>query len=197
MKNNMIKYLASAALAVGIVGTVQAIPITGSIGFTGTYTSDATTPGDLTTALHMTIAPGAVSVTPGSGTGSFLTAGGVPLGFASPVGVNADLLTPMIGQLWSVKVGAITYTFTVTSESESLKTAAQINLIGNGTISDGVPADATSGTWQLGFGVSGTPPLASFTFQSTSAAGVPDGGTTAMLLGAALSGLAMLRRKLA
>jgi len=46
----------------------------------------------------------------------------------------------------------------------------------------------------LGFGVSGE----SFTFQTTSAANnVPDGGMTVLLLGAALSGLALIRRKLA
>ena len=194
MKNNIIKYLAVAALTVGLVGTVHATAITGSIGFTGTYTANATTAGNLTTATLITIAPGAISVTPGSPTGSFVGAG-APVGFASPIHINPA--TPIIGQLWSVTVGLTTYTMTVTSETETLDTAAQVNLVGAGTISDGVPADATSGTWQLGFGVSGTPPLASFTFQSTSAANVPDGGTTAMLLGAALSGLALLRRKLA
>ena len=194
MKNNIIKYLAAAGLAVGIVGTVQAIPIVGSVGFNGSFTQDGTQ-GDLTTATHMTIINPVV--TPGTPTFDFIGAG-APVTFASPIGVNGSLL-PMIGQLWSVTVGIKTYTMTVSTEAETLDTAIQLNLAGTGVMHDlsGAKSD-TAGVWQIGFGVSGTPPVASFTWQSTaSASSVPDGGTTVMLLGAALSGLAMLRRKLA
>jgi hypothetical protein len=98
-------------------------------------------------------------------------------------------------QLWSATKGLVTYSLVVTSETQTFQSAIQLNLAGNGTLRDGIAADNTPGTWQISFGQSGD----SLTFQSTSASssGVPDGGTTAMLLGAALSGLALLRRKLA
>ena len=193
MKNNFIKYLTAAALAIGIVGTVQAIPITGSVGFNGSFTQDGTA-GNLMTATHLTIINPVV--TPGTPTMDFIGAG-APVSFASPIGVNGSLL-PMIGQLWSVTVGLKTYTMTVSTEAETQDTAIQLGLAGTGIMHDlsGALSD-TAGVWQVGFGVSGTPPTASFTWQSTSSASVPDGGTTVMLLGAALSGLALLRRKLA
>jgi hypothetical protein len=81
------------------------------------------------------------------------------------------------------------------TEIQGATSAVQLELTGTGMFSiiGGNPNDNTLGTWQLGFGESG----ASFTFQSTAATGVPDGGMTVMLLGAALSGLALIRRKLA
>jgi len=193
----MIEYLAATALAVAWIGTVQAIPIVGSLGFTGTYSQNGGTTGDLSTANNFAIGP-TIAVDATTTTGAFVGAG-APLSYASPIGVNGH--GPPIGQLWSVTVGSIVYTMTVSTESQTFTSAAQLNLAGTGTISDGNPADNTPGTWQLGFGVSGTPPNVSFTWQSTSAntnsGAVPDGGNTLLLLGAVLSGIALLRWKLA
>src|ERR1019366_6553325 len=131
MKNNFIKYLTAATLAVGIVGTVQAISITGSVGFNGSFTQDGTQ-GDLTTATHLTIINPVV--TPGTATFDFSGAG-APVTFATPIGVNGSLL-PMIGQLWSVTVGPKTFTMTVSTEAETLDTAIQLNLAGTGIMHD-------------------------------------------------------------
>lgn len=98
--------------------------------------------------------------------------------------------------LWSVLVGSTTYTFTSTSESQNLTSKTGLHLLGTGIISDGTVADNTTGTWQLGFGVLGD----SFQWQSTAApdaANVPDGGSTAMLLGSAICGLCVFKKKLA
>jgi hypothetical protein len=163
----------------------QAVPINGSIGFTGTYTQNGGTFGNLTTATSFTINTVSVATT----LGAFVGAGSPT--FASPIAVNpANNLLPNV-QLWSVLVGSTTYRLLVTTETESLDTPAQLNLIGAGMITDGNSADNTYGAWQLGFGVSGS----SFTWQSTSAA-VPDGGATLMLLGLALSGVALLKKKI-
>ena len=193
MKNNIIKYLASAALAVGMVSAVQATPINGSIGFTGIYSQNGGTIGNLASATSMTIIntvahPIIVNVATGD-----LTGAGAPITYATPIGVNGNAPSLIGLQLWSATKGLITYSLLVTSETQSFTSGTQLNLTGTGTIRDGTAADNTAGTWQIGFGVSGE----SFTWQSTSATSVPDGGTTAMLLGAALSGLALLRRKLA
>src|SRR5262249_50549377 len=119
-----------------------------------------------------------------------------PFSFASSIGVNGNPPSLITHTLWTATVGALTYSFTVTTESQTLTSGAQLNLAGVGVMHDGTPADDTPGDWQLGFGRSG----ASFTWQSTSGTTnrtVPDGGTTVVLLGAAFLGLGLIRRKLA
>jgi hypothetical protein len=185
MKNTF-KLLVATAMAVGLAATVQAVPISGSIGFTGAFSQTGGTIGDLATATSFSITSASINSALGDLAGATLNS------FASPIGVNGN--PPVIGQLWSVDVGGTTYTFNVTSETQTLTSTTQINLAGNGTMSNGINDD-TAGTWQLGFGVSGQGAIASFTWQSTSATNVPDGGMTVMLLGAALSGLGLIRKK--
>ena len=189
----MIKYLACAAVALGLAATVQAAQINGSVGFSGTYTQGDGTAGDLTTSTMLFVTSHNIITTSGD------LSGGTIVSFPGLIFANSGIAanSPNFGStgtsMFALLVGSTTYAFNITSEAETLSSAKQINLTGNGTFSDGNPLDNTSGTWQLGFGVSG----ASFTFQSTAATGVPDGGMTVMLLGAALSGLALIRRKLA
>ena len=190
MKRNILKSLVCAVVALGLAASVQATPIDGSIGFAGTYIQTGGTIGDLTTANHMTLGSLLILTTTGD-----LTGAGAPFSFASSIGVNGNAPSLVTHTLWTATVGALTYSFTVDSEAQTLTSAAQLNLAGVGTMHDGTPGDDTSGVWQMGFGVSG----ASFTWQSTSATttAVPDGGTTVVLLGTALSGLGLIRRKLA
>jgi hypothetical protein len=112
--------------------------------------------------------------------------------FYSPINVNPA--NNLLGQtVWTVVIGTTTYTLDVNSESQTFTSNLQLDLAGSGTFGDGNENDNTAGTWQLQFGVTGD----SFTWNATSATNVPDGGTTVMLLGAALSGLALVKRKLA
>jgi VPDSG-CTERM motif len=185
MKNKLMTMAGAVAALVGFSPVVQATPIAGSIGFTGTFIQNGGTPGDLTTATSMTIDSTAIGTTTGSFAGASLVS------FASPIAVN-----PAVGltALWSVLVGSITYTFTSTSEAQNLTTATALHLTGDGVITDGNAADATPGTWQLGFGKSGD----SFQWQSTAATDtgkVPDSGSTAVLLGAGLCGLCLFGKK--
>ena len=181
----MIKTLGLTLAAAGLMTiTAQAIPIVGSIGFTGTYAQNGGTIGNLATAVDMSIA----TVNVGSTSGDFVGAGG-PLWFATPIGVNGN--GPAVATLWSVTVGAQTYTFSVSSMTQTFTSGSQLNLAGTGTMSDGVgPKDDTAGTFQLGFGNSGT----AFEWQSTSSANVPDGGASLILLGMGLMGLVAVRR---
>jgi len=191
MKRSILKSLACAALALGLTASAYAAQINGSIGFTGTFIQTGGTIGLLNTADHMTL--GSLQIA--SSTGD-LTGAGAPFSFASSIGVNGNAPSLVGHTLWTATVGAITYSFTVSTESQIFTSPSQLNLLGVGVMHDGTPADDTAGEWQLGFGRSG----ASFTWQSTSAATpttVPDGGTTVVLLGAALSGLGLVRRKLA
>lgn len=176
----------AVAALVGYGSVAQATTITGSIGFTGTYTQNGGTKGNLTTATSMTIN----SIGVGTTSGSFV--GATNPVFATTISVNPAV---GLGRLWTVMVGAITYTFDSTSETEDLKTPTGLHLVGTGNMADGTPADTVTGTWQLGFGVSGD----SFQWQSTAAPnapGVPDGGSTAMLFGASLCGLGLFKKKL-
>ena len=197
MKNKIIKYVACAALVVGLAATAQAAQINGSVGFTGSFTANGT-PGDLSTASYVNI-----TINPSGTTGTGDLLGAVPTSFLSHILVNNVGVTfPASGldglnstALWFVSGGvAGPYGFYVSTETQVLKTANTLVLQGLGTMYDSNPGnDPTTGQWQLSFGESG----ASFRFESTTSTLVPDGGMTVLLLGAALSGLALIRRKLA
>ena len=185
MKSSLLKFVTGTALALGIAATSQATLINGSAGFAGTFTSNGSG-GNLTTATVLSV-PSAVLLSAqndfsGSALGSF----------ASTFHVNPA--TPILGVLFTLTKGLTTYTFTVNTETQTADSANTISLSGTGTVSDGNSADNTSGNWQINFGATD----AAFTFQSTAGtATVPDGGSTLMLIGAGLSGLGLLRRKLA
>jgi hypothetical protein len=190
MKNKLMMMAGAVAALMSCSSVVQATPIAGSIGFTGTFIQNGGSLGNLTTATSMSISSAAVGTTTGNFVGASL------ISFASPIAVNPSA---GLSTLWTVLVGSITYTFAATSESQNLTTPTSLHLLGAGIITDGNAADATTGTWQLGFGRSGD----SFEWQSTSAADVasntvptvPDGGSTVTLLGAGLCGLCLLRKK--
>jgi VPDSG-CTERM motif len=185
-KNKWLKVAGSAAAVLAVAASVHADPIVGSVGFTGTYTQNGGSQGDLATATSFTID----SVSIENPTGVF-TGASDPT-FYSPITVNPanNLLDE---SLWTVQIGGVTYSLLVGSETETFVSGVQLDLSGTGTFENTTAADDTAGTWQLQFGVSG----ASFTWDATSATNVPDGGTTVILLGAALSGLALVKRKLA
>jgi hypothetical protein len=185
-KNKWLKIAGSAAAVLAIAASVQADPINGSIGFTGVYTQNGGTAGQLNTASSFTID----SVSIEDPTGIF-TGASDPT-FFSPINVNPA--NNLLGeQLWTVVIGGVTYALNVGSESQTFTSSSQLDLAGTGMFTDGTIADNTLGTWQLQFGETGD----SFTWNATSATNVPDGGTTVMLLGVALSGLALVKRKLA
>ena len=186
MKNKLTILAGAVAALVSFGSVVQATPIVGSIGFTGTYTQVGGTAGNLASATSMTIN---LPVGIQNPTGAFVGAN-TPT-FLSPIGVNANVGT-LVGQtLWTVIVGGVNYSLLVTTASQPFTSGTQLNLSGAGTIKDGIAADDTAGTWQLGFGVSGQ----SFTWQATTANNVPDGGMTVLLLGAALTGLFLVRKQ--
>lgn len=98
--------------------------------------------------------------------------------------------TPTPG-LWSV--GG--FTFDLASSTVVLQNSNFLLITGTGTIS-GNGFDATPGTWSF----TSQTPMANgvFSFSAGSGSqGVPDGGTTVALLGFALAGIEVIRRKLA
>lgn len=183
-----IKFLKLAGVVVAIAGTCmvgQANPINGSIAFSGNPVFNSTPISGATafTALNN------VYVNPGQQTGdyssipNFSTTTFTPFTFSPPAG--------SVVPLWVVTVGVITYSFEATSMISSFDSVLNIWNIGGSGIASITGYDNTVGTWNLAAGNQG----GSFFFGSATT--VPDGGMTVMLLGTALSGLALLRRKLA
>ena len=98
----------------------------------------------------------------------------------------------------SVLVGTDTFTFTPSTESDLAATSNSTGITGLGTITDITSGDSVAGAYTFTFNKATIGGTTKFSFSVTDvAASVPDGGTTVMLLGAALSGIALIRRKLA
>jgi hypothetical protein len=182
--NNMIKTLGVVAVALVLGQSIQATTINGNVGFTGRVTYDT---GSAGTATEVTswIDPAV------NGTfGAFTTlAYGTAVSF-NPAYWHFATVAP-INNFWSV--GG--FTFELLSSSITAQGTGFVVVNGTGIVT-GNGYTATSMTWSF---TSQDPPTTanpdSWTF-SVSANSVPDGGATVMLLGLALSGVALLRKKL-
>lgn len=180
---NILKVVAVAAVAVAITQSVQAVPITGNIGFSGAVQLNSTTVTTATEALSW--ANTVVNATSGSFTS---VANGSSVALASPWFFNS----PALNGFWAV--GG--FTFNLTSSAIYSQDALFLNVVLAGTVTSTNPsfsATAFSGTFQVANPSANG--LTTFT-ERLSFNSVPDGGTTVLLLGSALSGLALLRRKL-
>jgi hypothetical protein len=159
---------------------VQATPINGNITFFGTVTLNTGNVNNATavTAWHGLGGAGLPFVASADGDFSGLT--GMGTTFHAPWSFNSG---PVLG-LWTV--GGFTFDLIASSKTGSLV------VDGTGTVS-GNGFDATAGVWH--FTTQG--PKAQGVFSFSAATGVvPDGGSAAALLGLALTGLEVLRRRL-
>lgn len=168
---------------------VQAIPIEGSIGFAGSYIPNTTPLGESTMSVAFPV--GGQQVFTGSGDYSGLN--GTLVAFT---GFTFNPPTASVTPLWSFTVLDKTASFDVTSMVSAYDAVNNNwNISGAGTAYM-TSKDATAGRWNLTLSQTGD----SFTFASTAATTpnntVPDGGTTAMLMGLTLSGLGFAKRYL-
>lgn len=183
--------IAVVAASLGWAVTVHATPISGFIEFSGGV---ATLNGSLGSATAFTDISG---VTVSYATGDYTTLLGSSASFAPPPNWSfagfALSPSPLVN-LWSVSSGGSTYTFQAISIDplQSSQNSNFLNLFGYGyAYIDGNVATKTLGTWTItDTALTGT----KFTFGATTM--VPDGGTTAMLLGGALFLVVILRRRL-
>jgi uncharacterized membrane protein len=191
---NILKIAAVAAVAAVITTTVQATPITGVIGFAGTATLDQGVASSSTEVLSW----GNNSIGLHTGTFSTLT----PLAsvaLASPWFFNSGAKN----NFWVVTDATGTYTFNLSSSSVfstgSNGATTSISIFLSGTVVSSVLGlDPTAFTGSMTIqdpSVNNGNQTFSYT-ESISFNSVPDGGTTVLLLGSALSGLALIRRKL-
>ena len=181
--------LVLAATFSAVPTTAMAIPITGSIGFTGTIADVGNwqTVNSITFLSAETECPGATC------TGTY---GGVldatPVTFASPFNFGGAL---PINNLWSFGPGgfafdllAITMPITRVGTTDS----GGLIIIGTGTLR-ATGFDPTPGTFS--FSANSTQTEFRFGATNEAVAQVPDGGSTLGLLGLGLLGLSSIRRR--
>jgi hypothetical protein len=194
MKNKMKMMAVAVAALTAATASVQAIQVAGTVTFAGTVTLNS----------GGTVA-GATSVTAWGGPG------GTPVVFSSSGNLTAPFLTPVAFTApWTFGSGKVAlwsytgsngdlYTFNLISSTPAIIGGSPLTLTstGIGTIvaTGPVPFDPTPGTWAFSTQdpSAGTPPTFSF---SAATGSIPDGGMTVMLLGAALSGLCLIKRKM-
>ncbi len=186
--NKTLLSTASILLLALTLGTASAAPINGAITFSGGAVLDNASINTATSVVSW------VDPLVSSRDGDFI-------GLVD-VGEDVALVAP-----WTFTSGAVNnfwsvggFSFDLTSSSIFLKTAN--NLIVNGTgFIDGNGFTSTAGSWSLS---SQAPPAGQiingvttqvFSFSAAAATSVPDGGTTAVLLGASLIGLGILSRR--
>jgi len=185
MKSKLARFVIVVGAVTSLSLSAQATPITGTVDLGGLATADS---GNFELASYFTF----TGVTVGYATGTYAPTVGTgvsmselfinPLSYASP--------------LWQFTYGGSTYNFTLSSASVAYESSTQISLSGSGTLEVG--SDSAPGTWTFSTSNTGGPDVTSFIFQSSNTAtGVPDGGTTVLLLGAALAALGLLQRRLA
>lgn len=164
----------------------QAAMITGNINFAGgaKYDTDS-----LATATRVNTFKSVVVVAEDGDFASFVNDGDV-VTMAIPYIFTPSTPTP---GLWSV--GG--FTFDLSSSTVVLQNSTFLAISGTGTLS-GNGFEPTPGTWTF---TSQTPAtkrgLFSFSAGTAAVPGVPEGGTTVALLGFALAGIEVIRRKLA
>jgi hypothetical protein len=186
---NITKIIAVAAVAVAISQSAKATAISGTIGFSGAAQLNGNSVTDSSEVLSW--GNNNVTITSGAFTG---VSGGVTFGTVPWLFTSAE------SGFWSV--GG--FTFNLTS---STVTSPVFNPISGyysltiylaGTVVSSNPsysATAFAGTISIQDPSANNNGLFNYS-ESMSFSSVPDGGTTALLLGSALSGLALIRRKL-
>jgi hypothetical protein len=182
MKNKIMTLVGIAAVSVALTQTTRAVPITGNLGLTGAVQLNSTSVQTATEALgwNNTVVNGK--------DGAFSTIlNGTAVAMASPWFLNSGALN----NFWMV--GG--FTFNLASSHIVSQDSLFLNIVLAGTVvGNGFDATAFTGTFQVA-----NPPangISTFTERFSFTNAVPDGGTTVLLLGSALLGMALIKRRL-
>jgi hypothetical protein len=184
MKKGILTLLAMAVVG-ATVFTARAIPVTGGISFTGSATIDSSSLSNATAFTGISAV-----VLGGSQTGSYASVDPGTVTTWTPFTFSVSSVTP----LWTFTVGSIVYSFDATTVTVVTQDSMFLNIVGEG-LARITGMDDTVGTWSI----TATGGTSTFIFGAESVTppespGVPDSGVTAILLGMALSGLALLRK---
>jgi len=185
---NFFKIVFAVVVAVTLGRNAQAVPITGGIIFDGTATLNSN---NIATAT-MVKSWGTNNVKSVSGT--FLTFGSINLNDIVKLAPNWSFDSGALGKFW--QVGG--FTFNLADSSAISLVSGLLTIVLNGSVSgNGFDVTPFSGTVMI-HGIPGTATVTfsdNFSFNPVTGT-VPDGAMTVLLLGAALSGLALAKRKL-
>lgn len=178
-----------AAGIFAIAGVANAIPITGSIGFNGAYTTDTTL--DLAHASTIFVTNASVS---GPITGSFAAEGISAGATASYSDFTFNPISTPVNNLWSVGSFSFELTQMGTPSYKAQFGTESLSFAGMGIISSTATDfsyDPTPGNWVFTANTAGD----SFTWSSSSSVtkSVPE-PTAALLLGAGLIGFGVARK---
>lgn len=185
--------LAVAGFALGL----QAVPttISGGISFSGTSSIDSTS---FVTATRFTLFQDVTVGAPSAQSGDYLGTSGATVTLVPFIWDGPTASTP-INPLWTFVSGGNTYSFDLSVLHKDFASPTGLLLSGLGTArisGPGLEKLDTPGLWNFSAQTQG---LSTFTFSSTTTVpppGVPDGGTSVVLLGGSLLGLGLIRRKL-
>jgi hypothetical protein len=205
LKNARVGFFALGAAITAITTSVQAVQVTGTIQITGDVTLNTMSLLTATTATFVGAPDGDVV----SGTLAYA---------AVPVGTDVDFNNftfaatgpQVVAPLWSFTSGGLTYTFnlaniTSITRSTPVPGTDTLGLTGLGTVNitgAGSPYELTNANWSFNLTDTSAGGNTTFVFAfnnsntATPSTTVPDGGLSVILLGAAMTGLALLRRKL-
>jgi hypothetical protein len=194
MKRTWLKMGTVVAAVVGIAGMAQAVPISGDITFAGGVQLDTSSAGTATEVLSWTGPGGTGEPIVISDDGSFSgIAPGTQVTFASPWFFNSSA----VAALWSV--GGFTFDLTSSHIVFQGGSPAGVVVDGTGTVSGNGLDDSTM-SWSFTTQDPSAEGADGSIFSFSSAGGttttptVPDGGTTAMLLGLGVLGLGTLKK---
>jgi VPDSG-CTERM motif len=190
MKIAWIKLTAIAAAVCGLAGIAQAVPISGDITFAGGVTLNTSSSGTATEVLSWTGPGGTGSPIVISDDGSFSgIAAGSAATFASPWFFNSG----SVSGLWSV--GGFTFNLTSSHIVFQGGNPAGVLVDGIGAVS-GNGLDSEAMTWSFSTSDPSADGVFSFQVADGTTGTVPDGGTTAMLLGVGILGLGLLKKQM-
>lgn len=182
--NSFIKAALAMLAACAMYSMAAALPINGVINFKGGALLNTST---VNTATQV-IANGWSGVTVDSASGDYASLAGDAVAMSSlPWNFNSG---PIPG-FWSIG-GVGGFSFDLTSSSIVSQGGGFLNVVGSG-YANGPGFDSTLGSWRFSTQDSGTGSPAQFSFSSSTT--VPDGGTTALLLGLGLLGVGLGSRR--
>ena len=194
MKRKLLIIAAVTAAVCGLGGVAQAITISGNITFAGGVELNTSSAGTASEVLAWTGANGVGSPIVISADGSFSgITPGTQATFTAPWFFNSGALA----DLWSV--GGFTFSLTSSSVVFQGGSPAIVGVDGTGVVT----GEGTSQEMSWSFstsdpGAAGANGTLIFSFQAASGTvpTVPDGGTTAMLLGLGVLGLGLVKKQM-
>ena len=205
-KKHALLIISGGAVALALLPiTTSAVPITGSISFNGNVTPFVNSTGTGTLATDYSMAHslvfGQTFVSAGADGAFTAVPQNSQVVLFSPLRINPPgLPTPPTTPLWATAIGGFSFTLITLTEDILVSPFNTLTLRGTGLLSDGNPLDNNTGTWVATFTTAHSAAGATFSWNSSSSGdirGVPDGGSTIMLLGCGMLGLALWGRKVA